>query len=223
MKLVQGNRLDELVNDSVGTADRLRMFLRICEPVAFAHARGVLHRDLKPANIMVGPFGEVLVMDWGLSKLLAEGIASDNIALASEDRAAHSAPAVLATAHGSVLGTPGFMAPEQCNGEPLDQRADVYALGAILEFLLQNAQTRVPARLAAIWRKAKAEDRGARYSSVADLADDVAHFVDGLPVSAYPECVFSRAWRWIARNRTWILLLLAYVVVRALLIFFRPR
>jgi hypothetical protein len=81
----------------------------------------------------------------------------------------------------------------------------------------------VPSRLAAIWRKAKAEDRGTRYASVPDLAEEVAHFVDGLPVSAYPEGVFARAWRWIARNRTWILLLLVYVVVRALLIFFRPR
>jgi hypothetical protein len=115
------------------------------------------------------------------------------------------------------------MAPEQWNGETVDQRADVYALGAILEFLMQDAQPRVATRLAAIWRKAKAEDRSTRYASVTDLADDVARFVDGLPVSAYPEGVLSRAWRWIARNRTWILLLLVYVVVRALLILFRPR
>ncbi len=75
MKLVQGKRLDELGREAQGgMADRLRMFLRICEPVAFAHAHGVLHRDLKPANIMIGPFGEVLVMDWGLSKLLVEGM-----------------------------------------------------------------------------------------------------------------------------------------------------
>jgi serine/threonine protein kinase len=222
MKLVQGNRLDELVNDSVGIADRLRMFLRICEPVAFAHAHGVLHRDLKPANIMIGPFGEVLVMDWGLSKLLAEGMASADNGSVAEERAADPA-AVVATAHGSVLGTPGYMAPEQRNGETVNQRADVYALGSILEFLLQDVQPRGPARLAAICRKAKAEDRDVRYASVADLADDVAHFVDGLPVGAYPESVFGRAWRWIARNRTWILLLLAYIVVRALLILFRPR
>ena len=222
MKLVQGNRLDELAKDQGGMADRVRMFLRICEPVAFAHAHGVLHRDLKPANIMIGPFGEVLVMDWGLSKLLVEGIASADSGSVTEDHAADPA-VVVATAHGNVLGTLGYMAPEQRNGETVDQRADVYALGAILEFLLQDAQTRVPARLAAIWRKAKAEGRAVRYASVADLADDVGHFVDGLPVSAYPEGVPSRAWRWIARNRTWILLLLVYLVVRALLIVFRPR
>jgi len=223
MKLVQGKRLDEMSNEAVGTSDRLRMFLRICEPVAFAHAHGVLHRDLKPANIMIGPFGEVLVMDWGLSKLLGEGIASSNNGATSEGWPANSAPAAFATAHGSVLGTPGYMAPEQRNGETVDQRADVYALGAILEFLLHDAQPRAAARLSAIWRKAKSEARSRRYASVTDLADDVSQFLDGLPVSAYPEGVLSRVWRWIARNRTWILLLLVYVVVRALLIFFRPR
>lgn len=222
MKLVQGKRLDELGPAAGGMADRLRTFLRICEPVAFAHAHGVLHRDLKPTNIMIGPFGEVLVMDWGLSKLLAEGIGSADNGSVTENLAADPA-VVVATAHGSVLGTPGYMAPEQWNGETVDQRADVYALGAILEFLLQDAQPSVPARLAAIWRKAKADDRGLRYGSVSELAEDVANFVDGLPVSAYPEGVLSRAWRWIARNRTWILLLLVYVVVRGLLILFRPR
>src|SRR6476646_10212774 len=71
MKLVQGIRLDEMRDEAVAMADRLRTFLRICEPVAFAHAHGVLHRDLKPANIMIGPFGEVLIMDWGLARIMA--------------------------------------------------------------------------------------------------------------------------------------------------------
>src|SRR5216683_3592012 len=70
MKFVEGHRLDKHIESVASTPDRLRIFLRICDAVAFAHARGVLHRDLKPANIMVGPFGEVLVMDWGLAKLL---------------------------------------------------------------------------------------------------------------------------------------------------------
>src|SRR5215467_13292766 len=72
MKFVEGQRLDQHVADLKSVPDRLRIFLRICEAVAFAHNRGVLHRDLKPANIMVGPFGEVLVMDWGLAKLWRE-------------------------------------------------------------------------------------------------------------------------------------------------------
>jgi len=219
MKLVQGRRLDEHVATVQGLSDRLRVFLRICETVGFAHAHGVLHRDLKPGNVMVGPFGEMLVMDWGLSKLMSTpevdiGSSEPPLAGASEQRGG--------TAHGTVIGTLGYMAPEQTRGETVDQRADVYSLGAILQFLLTDASP-VPRPLTAIRKQAMATDRIERYQAVQDLATDVAHFLDGLPVSAYPEGPLTRAWRWIVRNRVWILLLLAYLVTRALLIFFRPR
>ncbi len=220
MKLVQGKRLDEHIANLEGLSDRLRILLRICDAVAFAHAHGVLHRDLKPGNIMVGPFGEVLVMDWGLSKLLT----------ATSGEAAPQNPPVQdspqnstkdATAHGTVLGTPGYMSPEQTRGEPLDPRTDVYSLGAILQFL-PPTHSPVPRALTAIRKQAMAEERSERYSSVQDLATDVAHYLDGLPVSAYPEGPLARAWRWIVRNRVWILLLLAYILTRALLIIFGP-
>jgi len=220
MKLVQGESLDQLAEDMGAIADRLRAFLRICESVAFAHSHGVLHRDLKPANIMIGPFGEVLVMDWGLSKMLA-GTPADGFR--SENRSSGESVAPPTTAHGSVLGTPGYMAPEQLQGQSLDARADVYSLGAILEFLVSFVPQRVPAPLASICRKAKEEERTQRYASVTELANDVAAFLDGLSVSAYPEGFVTRVWRWIVRNRTWVLLLLAYIVMRAFLIFFRPR
>src|SRR6202451_992668 len=74
MKFVEGQRLDQHLESLAFAPDSLRIFLRICDAVAFAHARGVLHRDLKPANVMVGPFGEVLVLDWGLAKILADAI-----------------------------------------------------------------------------------------------------------------------------------------------------
>ncbi len=218
MKLVQGKRLDEHFAAVQNLSDRLRVFLRICDAVAFAHANGVLHRDLKPGNVMVGPFGEVLVMDWGLSKLLGakEGIIgpAQPLTVASEQSGD--------TARGTVLGTVGYMAPEQTRGEPLDQRADVYSLGAILQFLLKDSSP-APRALTAIRNQAMATDRVERYQAVQDLATDVAHFLDGLPVIAYPEGPLTRSWRWIARNRVWILLLLVYVATRALLIFFRPR
>ena len=116
MKLVQGKRLDEHVATVPALSDRLRIFLRICDAVAFAHALCVLHRDLKPGNVMVGPYGEVLVMDWGLSKLMAENGSEMRV----PGTAARGGSATLSnenTAHGTVLGTPGYMAPEQRGGK----------------------------------------------------------------------------------------------------------
>jgi serine/threonine protein kinase len=213
MKLVQGSRLDEHIAQLESVADRLRVFEKICQAVSFAHAHGVLHRDLKPQNIMVGPFGEVLVMDWGLSKVMAEvqeARPQPGGTLAGEG-----------TGHGTVLGTPGYMAPEQSRGEKLDQRADVFSLGAILRFLgSDNHSSRA---VSAIAEKAMAEDPAQRYGSVQELAADVAHYLDGLPVSAYPEGALVRLWRWTVRNRAWLLLILAYVVMRTLFILWRGR
>jgi serine/threonine protein kinase len=223
MKLVQGHRLDQRAAELGGVPDRLRIFRRICEAVSFAHARGVLHRDLKPQNVMIGPFGEVLVMDWGLSKLLG----SKNPI--GEERPHPDAPRVkhaTGTSHGVILGTPGYMAPEQARGEVarVDQRADIYSLAAILKFLLAHPfPNRVPKALSAICRQASAEEPQQRYGSVEELATDVAHYLDGLPVSAYPEGPFAPLWRWAAKNSAWLLLVLAYIVMRALLIMWRIR
>ena len=222
MKLVQGKRLDDSLGTAANLSDRLRIFLRICDPVAFAHAHDVLHRDLKPSNIMIGPFGEVLVMDWGLSKVLHAPESADLRADPNSERQSKRSLSQQ-TAHGSVLGTPGYMAPEQGRGDAsLDQRADVYSLGTILQFLIADASP-IPKALTAIRKKAMASDPAERYPSVPELASDVAHFLDGMPVSAYPEGPMARAWRWIRRNQVWILLLLAYMLTRTLLIVFRPR
>ncbi len=131
MKLVQGQRLDQHRSGLTTLTERLRLFQRICEPMAFAHAHGVLHRDLKPQNIMVGPFGEVLVLDWGLSKLLDSS---------RETNFATTMPNVSTdTQHGAVLGTPGYMSPEQAGSNTrVGYPTDVYSLGAILKFLLRR-------------------------------------------------------------------------------------
>jgi protein kinase-like protein len=223
MKLVQGERLDQFAEKPHSLPDRLRLFQKICDAVSFAHAHGVLHRDLKPENIMVGPFGEVLVMDWGLSKLL-QHLDQKSLQPAKSELPVSeqiAPPAGGPTAHGTILGTPGYMAPEQARGEvdQLDERADVYALGAILKFLL-NAHAKA---VRAICDKAMSQDPSLRYASAAELERDIASYLDGLPVSAYPEGPLTRAWRWIWRNRIWVVLILAYLVMRALLLWWQRR
>jgi len=232
MKFVEGRRLDDWAGSAASLAERLRLFEKICEPVAFAHSRGVLHRDLKPANVMVGPFGEVLVMDWGVAKIFG-GTIGAQAASAQLPDAAPTSPAIDSkagaagdTAHGSILGTPGFMAPEQARGDVarLDSRADIYSLGAILKFLAtQPAGEKTPRRVAAIITKAMSQDPQARYASAQELASDVAGYLDGLPILAYPEGFFGRAGRLIARNRAAVVLVLAYLVMRIVLILWRPR
>ncbi|MBZ5649542.1 MAG: serine/threonine protein kinase [Acidobacteriia bacterium] len=222
MKLVQGRRLDQHRDELGGVPERLRTFQKICDAVSFAHAHNVLHRDLKPQNIMVGQFGEVLVMDWGLAKLLDADIPAQQGAPQQLPRSEEDASKD--TAHGVVLGTPGYMAPEQERGEveAVGPRADVYSLGAVLKFLLDDSG-RASKALSAIAGKATAGDAKQRYGSVEELANDVANYLDGLPVSAYPEGPLARLWRWVVKNRAWILLVVAYLVMRAVFILWRRR
>ena len=212
MKMVNGQRLDEFCSTPRPLAERLRVFQRICEPVEFAHACGIIHRDLKPQNIMVGEFGEVLVLDWGVAKILRHA-----------EAAAGDAGPSIETAHGTVIGTAGYMAPEQgagVSGEA-DPRSDVYSLGRVLNFLI--AESRPPKRLMAIAARASAPDPSLRYPDVSNLAADIAGFLDGRPISAYRENLYERIAAWIGRNKTVTALVLAYVVMRALLIFFLGR
>jgi serine/threonine protein kinase len=228
MKLVQGKRLDEYVISLASLPESLRLFGKVCEAISFAHAHGVLHRDLKPQNVMVGPFGEVLVMDWGLSKIVS---ALPLTVMKPSETSAVPGPSqaetASGTAHGSVIGTPGYMSPEQERGDlaAVDQRSDVYSLGAVLHFLADAASHHAPPprSLMAIVGKAMAGDPAARYPSVHDLGQDVANYLDGLPVLAYPESILSRAVRWAGRNQAWLWLVLAYIVMRAALILWRPR
>jgi serine/threonine protein kinase len=193
MKLVRGERLDAWSRAERGTTETLRLFVRICEAVAFAHANGVVHRDLKPENVMVGEFGAVLVMDWGVAWRVDREAGAQQIA-----------------------GTPGWMAPEQARGETVDARADVYALGAMLRYLAGGT---VPRRLAAICTRAMQEDPAARYVNAAMLAADVLRYLDGEPVEAYRENVFEQAGRWLGRYRALVALIVAYLLMRVLVFF----
>jgi serine/threonine protein kinase len=141
MKLIKGDTLETLLRaQGTGPAELLAIFEKLCETVGYAHERGVIHRDLKPSNVMVGSFGEVQVMDWGLAKVLRNGGAGSEGASGSDSTAPlsdHSElriPQADVTLDGSVMGTLGYMAPEQAGGElaKIDRRADVFALGGVL-------------------------------------------------------------------------------------------
>jgi eukaryotic-like serine/threonine-protein kinase len=187
MKLVKGRRLDELIRDRPPLANRLTVFGRILDAVAFAHAHGVVHRDLKPENVMVGGFGEVYVMDWGVAQ---DGGAD---------------------AEAAVVGTPGFMAPEQALAGGVDPRADIYALGVLLTHLIGDD---APAPLRSIAVKAGRQDAGGRYQTVEEFSSDLARFRNQDRVEAHRESPLERAVRFYRRYELPILLLLAYVVMR---------
>jgi serine/threonine-protein kinase len=150
MKLIKGQTLARLLADRADLAQErprlLQVFEKVCQTLAYAHSRGVIHRDLKPANVMVGAYGEVLVMDWGLAKVLGErrGV-SPRVEAVTEVRTTRcgiSDQAGSDTQAGSVMGTPTYMAPEQARGEVdlVDERADVFGLGAILCEVLTGQQ-----------------------------------------------------------------------------------
>ncbi|MEO7276386.1 MAG: serine/threonine-protein kinase [Vicinamibacterales bacterium] len=218
MKLVRGTTLRDHLATLPALGERLGVFERVCDPVAFAHARGFVHRDLKPENIMIGPFGEVLVMDWGAA-LLAPGTSPSG---------GDAGPAV-------VIGTAGFMAPEQASDRDVDTRADVYGLGALLFLLLTgeppshdtlerlDARRDVPAPLRAICARAMARRAADRYPDVVQLAQDVRRYRSGLAVDAHPETIVERLRRFARTYRTAILLVVAYLIMRVAVAVFAGR
>jgi serine/threonine protein kinase len=183
MKLVAGQRLDRYLEEGRSLGERLRVFRRVGEAVRYAHSCGVLHRDLKPQNVMVGAFGEVYVMDWGVA---------------------------------AVAGTPGFRAPDSS----VDERSDIYALGAVLRSLIGDD---APAALRAVAVKAMSADPATRYASAADMLADVGRFEEGLAVQAWEEPLWHRARRFASNNAVLLWLLVAFAAVKAALYFARSR
>jgi serine/threonine-protein kinase len=179
MKLIKGQTLAALLSERAdSTVDRPRLLgiaLQVAQTLAYAHAKGVIHRDLKPANIMVGAFGEVQVMDWGLAKVLSEGGSADVECAASRERERPEPVTTIRTARntgsagtfgtqteaGSLLGTPAYMPPEQANGDValLNRRADVFGLGAILCEILTGKPPYVGRSSEEVRRKACNGDR----------------------------------------------------------------
>ncbi|HSD87507.1 MAG TPA: serine/threonine-protein kinase [Kofleriaceae bacterium] len=203
MKRLTGTTLAEVLHsaDARNTIPRrtlLTRFVDICLAIQFAHERGVIHRDLKPANIMLGDYGEAYVLDWGLARIAGDSGDAGVIRRSDLKDDASSGQ----TEAGAMLGTPGYMAPEQVRGEPVDVRADIFSLGCILfeilagtpavprdralEVTLASACYRpservadVPPELDASCAKATAANRDDRHASARALADEVQRFLDG--------------------------------------------
>jgi serine/threonine protein kinase len=213
MKRVRGDRLDRWMASGRDLSERLGVFLRVCETVAFAHAHGVVHRDLKPENVMVGEFGEVLVLDWGTAQLrIGEGALRQTQGGLALSQAGWQIEANGSRIQGPIVGTVDYMAPEQARGEAVDQRADVFALGAMLESIAET-----PAVLA-IARKARSDEAASRYQDAQALAADVGRFLAGRAVEAHRERLVDRLARFGRRYRLPILLVLAYLAARIILL-----
>jgi WD40 repeat protein len=224
MRMVPGRALDAVIGETRTLAERLALLpnvIAVVDAMAYAHAQRIIHRDLKPANVLVGPFGETVVIDWGLAKDLADAAADD------EPTGPYRSGGEGLTVAGAIMGTPAYMPPEQANGDPLDQRADVYALGAILYHALagrtpytgrtsEEILTRVidgpppslverapgvPRDLITIVEKAMSPRAADRYPSAAELAADLRRFQTGQLVGAHAYSAWQLTRRWLARHR----------------------
>ncbi len=217
MKLVEGRSLKDLVAEAPDFAARLALLpsvIAAVEAVAYAHRERVIHRDLKPSNVLVGAFGETIVLDWGLAREL--GDLGPAPAVADDERA------------GAVVGTPAYMSPEQAEGRAVDETADVYALGAALYHVLSGAppaagggtplagvEAAAPRELTAIVDKAMAREPARRYPSAKELAEELRRFATGQLVRAHEYSLLALAGRFVRRHRAPVALGLAALAALA--------
>ncbi|MBC8868916.1 MAG: protein kinase [Planctomycetes bacterium] len=238
MRFLRGQSLGAAIDEyhrlrQVGKAGRfdlrrlLSAFVGVCHAIAYAHSKGVVHRDMKPANVMLGAFGEVVLLDWGLAKLLDQPDVQDEDASHIELTEVTDGEA---TREGQLVGTLPYMAPEQAKGQPeqIDARTDIYGLGATLFRILtgqrphrgkgkeeicaniarqptprpRSVDPSIPKAMDAVCAKAMAEKRSDRYQSATELAIDVQRWMADEPVSVHPESWQEKFARWARKHRT---------------------
>lgn len=218
MKMIKGKTLSEIIksnSDEYSLRKLLKVFIQCCNAVSFAHSQNVIHRDIKSDNIMIGEYGEVLVMDWGLAKIAGEEeplLYNDSIQV--ED--------VNQTQVGTIIGTPSYMSPEQAKGdtEHIDTRSDIFSLGAVLYEILnkvppyngKNTQsnltdainanlefeakkTKIPKEIIRICKKALSKNREDRYQSVNEFSDDIQAFLDNRVIPKYNLSIWKNIWQ----------------------------
>jgi len=241
MKLVRGRTFEDALDACGSLRERLKLlphYLDLCQAIAYAHSRRVIHRDIKPKNVMLGEFGETVVLDWGLAKVKGtHDLRGDD--LQSEIKLYRDAAAG-ATVDGTAVGTPGYMSPEQAQGqvEHVDEQSDVWSLGAVLyEMLTGHApfegtfafevidkviseevvppsavDSMIPPDLSSVCIKALTKDRTKRYARAADLANDVSAYMEGRRVSVYEYGAWELVRRLVKRHKAISALVLAVVI-----------
>ncbi|MCG8448791.1 MAG: protein kinase [Pirellulales bacterium] len=238
MRFIRGINLQMALEDFYKQADRsadsqlrfrglVAKIIHVCQALEYAHSRGVIHRDLKPGNIMLGDYGETLVVDWGLAKTLDEDAFVTDVATLPPVHASKRASST-STQVGRVVGTPSYMSPEQAAGrlDALGPCSDIYSLGATLyhlltgkppfqgseEEVLGNVQlgrfprpreinSRIPRALEAICLRAMARLPDERYLSAREMAEDLERFMADEQVMAYAEPLPAKAWRWTRNHK----------------------
>jgi eukaryotic-like serine/threonine-protein kinase len=257
MKLIQGKTLGGLIDETKKQLDkrgtlgkrhnlsvRLEHFLKVCDAMHYAHRKGVIHRDLKPLNVMVGPFNEVYVMDWGIAKIISvdDEVFDDltqKVDSTGDDDTGDTKP-------GQLLGTPAYMSPEQANGQNdiIDHRSDLFSLGLILFELvtlrrayikdeqgevLEKAklaklaepvryprQPNIPKQLIAIIKKATRLDPDDRYATVDAFAEDIRRYMRGAAIKARRDTLLQKLMRWMNRHRLAAINIVVYTILLSL-------
>ncbi len=251
MRLVRGKTLSKAILEAASLKERLRLlphFRDICNAIAYAHSRGVVHRDIKPDNVMIGQFGETVMLDWGLAKV--HGEQDDRAGEFAEELKALSISEGGRTVTGRALGTPAYMPPEQAKGliDEIDERSDIYSLGAVLYEILtghapfdgQNAweiiqkvlherppaitsiEQNAPADLCAVVAKTLTPEKELRYQSAIEVAHEIENYMAGGKVQAYEYSSWELIKRFVRQNvaaSIAIAVVLITILVATLIIF----
>ncbi len=247
MKLIRGQSMHDFLKDAKDIRDRLTLlthFLNLCQAISYAHSRGVIHRDLKPMNIMIGEFGETVLIDWGIAKVKGQDdIHAKGLQETFQAMRVSSTEATAKTMYGQTIGSPYFMPAEQAMGRTdlIDERSDVYSLGAVLYVILtgqmpyagnnvrefmgkvgqveprpvRELEPQAPPELAAIVKKAMALVPENRYQSAKELTDEIQRFLSGGNVSAYDYSLMETAKRLYKKHKVKINVSIGAVVALA--------